>query len=224
MAAPSISPFGSSQTFAENSLGPEGVVFLGSAPTIRDAEGNFVGGSLHVSGLLPEDRVFIRNQGNDPGHIGVSGNEVSFGGTVFGTLHGGNGTPLLVEFNDHAELRAINALTQNLRYTNTSDTPTSSRVMVINLIDGSGADLGLIGSSTRFVQYPLGSSANMQLAGTTLASTSLVDIDGDGDKDLVGSYSGSSSSPATFAVWRNGTLGTAGNSPAWPTRTRPFMA
>ena len=58
----------------------------------------------------------IRNEGGGAGQIGVSGGNVTYGGTLIGSLTGGLGDTLTVTFNASANNRAIDALIQNLTY------------------------------------------------------------------------------------------------------------
>ena len=73
-----------------------------------------------------------------PAQIGVSGGNVTFGGTVIGTATGGTGATLTVTFNASATSAAIEALIENLTYANSSDTPTASRTLEILVTDADG--------------------------------------------------------------------------------------
>jgi len=72
-----------------------------------DADEDLAGGKPIVTGLPAFDRVTIFNQGPGAGQIGVSGHDVTFGGTVIGTFTGGVGTPLAVAFNAAATSAAV---------------------------------------------------------------------------------------------------------------------
>ena len=80
----------------------------------------------------------IRNQGTGAGEIGVSGSNVTFGGTVIGSFAGGAGSTLTVTFNADATAAAIEALIENLTYANSSDTPTASRSLELKVTDAAG--------------------------------------------------------------------------------------
>ena len=110
--------------------------------SFTDPENNFDGGTLLVSGLLAEDTVSIRNQGNGDGQIGLAGTTVSFGGEEIGAVSGGAGADLSVTFNASATSAAIEALIENLTYRNSSNTPTASRTLTVVVTDDAGANTG----------------------------------------------------------------------------------
>ncbi|MCP5155360.1 MAG: tandem-95 repeat protein [Ectothiorhodospiraceae bacterium] len=138
---------------------------VNAAPQLLDANGaavvsdadsaDFDGGQLQVSRLtgLPvqyaqiqppddgsQDQLGIRNQGSGAGQIGVSGSDVTFGGTVIGTIvsDGVDGADLIVSLNANATVAAVDALVENLTYRNISDAPLATRDVVITLSDGDG--------------------------------------------------------------------------------------
>ncbi len=167
-----------SVTFGENTVNTTPQL-IDASVTITDPEGNFNGGKLTVSGLLGEDSVAIRNQGTAASEIGVSGSNVTFGGTVIGTFAGGSGTTLTVTFNASATAAAIEALIENLTYANSSNTPTASRTLTLSVTD----------SGLRFIEA---TDAANPFNGINGAYTpALADVDGDGDLDLVASGTGS---------------------------------
>lgn len=122
------------------------VIEQGSDVVVSDIDSiNFAGGTLTVEidgGLqAAEDVLSIRNQGTAGGQIGVSGNNITFGGLLIGTFTGGAGiTPLNVTFNSNASTAAITALIENITYENIGgDTPTAgSRSVTLDLTDGDG--------------------------------------------------------------------------------------
>lgn len=68
------------------------------------------------------DTLSIRNQGTADGQIGVSGSNVTFGGSTIGTITGGAGaTPLVVTFSSNATLTAIQALQDDITFQSTVD-------------------------------------------------------------------------------------------------------
>lgn len=81
-----------------------------------------------VSGALPNDVLGIRNQGTAANQVGVSGSNVSYGGTVIGTFTGGSaGAPLVITFNASATAAGVQAVAQNITYTDGIDNTISSR-------------------------------------------------------------------------------------------------
>ncbi|MCI0703908.1 MAG: FG-GAP-like repeat-containing protein [Planctomycetia bacterium] len=87
-----------------------------------------------------DDRLAIRNQGTGAGQIGVSGSDVTFGGTSIGSFTGGVGTtPLVVTLNANATPDAAQALVRNITFQNTSQTPSQTvRTVRFTLTDGEG--------------------------------------------------------------------------------------
>ncbi|HEV2746562.1 MAG TPA: putative Ig domain-containing protein, partial [Allosphingosinicella sp.] len=153
--------------------------------TFEDAEGNFDGGALTVSGLLAEDRVAIRNEGTGPGQISVAGSSISYGGTVIGTFAGGVGNTLTVTLNASATSPSVDALIQNLTYGNVSDGPAASRTLIVNVTDAAGDDFGPATVPATFTA--LTGAAN-PMAGIDVgyrSAAGYLDLDGDGDLDMV---------------------------------------
>ncbi|MBK7954247.1 MAG: hypothetical protein IPK02_09950 [Candidatus Accumulibacter sp.] len=111
---------------------------------VQDSDSaNFDGGSLWVffaSGQAAADTLAINNQGTSPLQIGVSGSNVTFGGTVIGTFAGGTGgAPLVVSFDADATPEAVRYLTQNITYQyNDAPAPESTRSVAFRLFDGDG--------------------------------------------------------------------------------------
>ena len=65
---------------------------------------------------------------------------------AFGTATGGQGGSFTVTFNASVTSPAVDALIQRLSYANVSDTPTATRALTLNVVDGTGA--GLVGISS----------------------------------------------------------------------------
>ena len=94
---PDISLPGSSISYTEN----DPPVILDGGVTVSDPDSfDFSGGMLSVSfsaGGTADDRLAIHHEGSGGGQVGVTGSNVSYGGTTVGTFTGGTGTnPLVV--------------------------------------------------------------------------------------------------------------------------------
>jgi hypothetical protein len=179
--SPVLTDFATAITFAENTVNAAPQL-LDVDVTFTDVEGTFDGGTLSLSGLLAEDTVTVRNQGIGAGEIGIDGANVSYGNVVIGVLAGGVGATLTITFNAAASSTSIDALIQNLSYANASDTPTTSSELLLNVTDAAGGDLtsptsftALTGAANTFAGIDVGG----------YSKPSFVDLDGDGDLDLV---------------------------------------
>jgi len=106
---PTLTGWGPSVTFAENLVNATPQL-LDADVVFSDVDNNFNGGRLTLSGLLAEDRASVRNEGTGAGQIGLSGANVTFGGVLIGTLSGGSGATLTINFNAAATSAAIDAL------------------------------------------------------------------------------------------------------------------
>jgi choice-of-anchor C domain-containing protein len=189
--APTLSGLNSPITYVENAAAQ----VIDASMVLGDAEGNFAGGRLLVSGLLAEDRVSILNQGNGAGQIGLAAGNVSYGGIVIGTVAGGSGSTLTVTLNASASVAAVDALVQALTYANASDTPTASRTLLVNLVDGAGAELPTMSG---FAELTGAANPFAALGSPTRSVIATGDIDGDGDADLV-----VGASDGSFTTYRN---------------------
>ncbi|MBL8451044.1 MAG: hypothetical protein JNM32_14125, partial [Dechloromonas sp.] len=120
-----------------------GVVLDSAVQLVYSGANSFNGGSLTVSYVSgsgrAEDQLSIRNEGNGAGQVGVSGSNVSYGGTVIGTINaadtGANGDQLVINFNANATDQAIERVIENLGYQTTSDGPNASRTISIVVRD-----------------------------------------------------------------------------------------
>ncbi|MRG46699.1 T9SS type B sorting domain-containing protein [Chitinophaga sp. SYP-B3965] len=88
----------------------------------------------HVNG---QDILGIENQGTGPGQIGISGGNVTIGGTIFATFTGGiSPAPLVIIMNSAASHAAVTALLRALTYSNNSNNAnTNVRSISIALTD-----------------------------------------------------------------------------------------
>ncbi|CAO3380534.1 DUF4347 domain-containing protein [Azospirillum argentinense] len=116
------------------------VIDQGTAAAVTDSDSaTFNSGNLTVAvdGVTANDVLGIRNQGTGAGQIGVSGSDVTYGGTVIGSVAGGNGSNLVITFNANANAAAVSALMANVTYATTS-TANSSRLVSFTVTDDTG--------------------------------------------------------------------------------------
>ena len=104
---------------------------LATGIVVTDAEGNFGGGALVVSGLQAEDRVVVLETGG----ICVSRGAVSFAGVVIGAVSDAVGADFAVTFTAAAITAAVQATARALHCANVSDTPTQSWDLTVTLTD-----------------------------------------------------------------------------------------
>jgi trimeric autotransporter adhesin len=142
------------------SLGPTGVSFTeGGAPIfiapllgLSDVDSdNFDGGVLQISVIAnstPSDVLGINNQGMGAGQIGVSGNNVFFGGTLIGTFSS-TSSSLTVALNANATKLQMLALIPNITFSVSGHDPVAAtRQAVLTLSDGDG---GTSAAQTKFI-------------------------------------------------------------------------
>ncbi|MDQ3124242.1 MAG: cadherin domain-containing protein, partial [Pseudomonadota bacterium] len=106
--------------------------------TFTDVGIGYSGGNLTVSGLDPTDLLSIRNMGNGPGQIGVSGATVSFGGVPIGTITTPPAGSYVVTLNANANRAAIEALVEALEFRSTSDIPVSTHALFLQITNTNG--------------------------------------------------------------------------------------
>src|SRR5262249_25931914 len=71
-------------------------------------------------------------------HIGFDGTTVMANGTAIGTASGGIGNDFVVTFNASASSIFVDALIEQLTYSNASDAPTKFRTLPLDVVDGGG--------------------------------------------------------------------------------------
>lgn len=181
--APVMTGLAARISFTETQVNSSPAQSLGLAVTITDAEADFNGGRLTVSGLVPADRVGIA----DTSSIAVVGTEtrtVRFNDTVIGTVEGGAGADLVVTFDAAATLAGITAVVNALTYQQLTQAPVTSHELFIALTDAAGNGLG----DTSGIAFSFSEQADSPFAGTDFglnADPTFADLDGDGDLDLV---------------------------------------
>ncbi len=141
--------------------------------TVADADStDFAGGTLSVgisAGGATGDRLSIFNQGIGAGQIGVSGNDVTYAGTIIGSFSGGlnSGSPLVINLNAFADTTSTQALMRNITFWNTSDNPVAAaRTIDFTLTDGDGGTSNTISQSatvTATADAPFAANDNIGL-------------------------------------------------------------
>jgi peroxiredoxin/phage terminase large subunit-like protein len=138
--APVITAFDTTVSYTENAA----ALLVDSNAVVADVDSaDFATGKLTVQLITngqSTDRLEIRNQGVAASQIGVSGTNVTFGGTVIGTFTGGTGaTALVVTFNADATSARVQTLLRNITYRSLSVAPvTTARTVRVTLTDGDG--------------------------------------------------------------------------------------
>lgn len=124
-------------------IGLPGVGIDGRASIVDPHTASYNSGTLTVTltaNGTADDRVEIRNTGTGPGQIGVSGNDVTYGGITIGSFSGGVGiAPLMVTFNNAATPVAAEALLRSVTFRNVNSEPSLNRRSVgVVLAHGDG--------------------------------------------------------------------------------------
>jgi hypothetical protein len=153
-----------------------------------------------VIGAAPGDQLSIVTTGYGADDIIVVGGTVSYGGIPFGTVSGGDGSPLIVEFTSNAASDdAAGSLLRALRFTGSGDDPGASlRQVELTVDDGSTgasppivlpvevvpvndppvatppAGLGLVAGSERIVTIPASDPDSAQLQWTLVQAPGFV--------------------------------------------------
>ncbi|MGQ0555786.1 MAG: cadherin domain-containing protein [Nitrospiraceae bacterium] len=169
--APVITPIAPNVTFVEGELAQ----VIDATGTIVDVDStNLDGGVLTISisaNGTAGDRLMVGNWGTGPGQVGVSSSNVTYGGTVIGTVSGGTSgsDPLTVTFNTSATSVAVQEVYRSIQFTNESDNPsTATRTLAIGLTDGDG---GTATPQTKlvFVQATNDAPSDLFLSANTVA-------------------------------------------------------
>src|SRR5690606_35412106 len=108
---------------------------------------------------------------------------VTYGGVIIGQVTGGCGCePFSVTLTENATTESVQALLRNLTYANVSDQPTESRSLVLVVMDGDGDPQ--VGNLRSFAPEILPSTDDV-LDNPAIYSHQFIDMDGDGDLDLL---------------------------------------
>ena len=210
MTSPTLSELGD-VTFAENSVNLTPQV-IDSSVTFTDPDNNFNGGVLTVRGLLAEDSVSIASGvviSLSGGVVWYDADGAGAGAAVsIGVASGGVGATFTVTFNANATAAAIELVIESLTYGNSSNTPTASRTLILNVTDAAGNDM----SSDPAFAVRTGAANPFNGVDVGAQSTpTFADLDNDGDLDVV-----IGASTGVLSYFEN--TGTAGT-PAFTQRT-----
>jgi hypothetical protein len=138
--APTIGGFTTAATYRKGGT----PIAIGTNSTVGDFDStNFDGGTMTL--MLSQngestDRLTIQNQGRFAGQIGVSGQNVTYGGSVIGTFTGGQGlTSLEIHFNSAATPAAVQALLRMIMFSSAGTNPSGlARTLDVTVSDGDG--------------------------------------------------------------------------------------
>uniref|UniRef100_UPI0035B489A0 DUF4347 domain-containing protein n=1 Tax=Zoogloea sp. TaxID=49181 RepID=UPI0035B489A0 len=141
---------GAAQTLAYTENGVATPIDKVVTVTDPDAPANFNGGWLQAqitTNGAAEDQLSVLNQGTGSGQIGISGSNVTYAGTVIGSVDasytGVNGSALRINLNGSATPAAVQALARVIAYSNNSDAPSvSNRTVTFTLNDGGNTGSG----------------------------------------------------------------------------------
>ena len=178
-------------TFLENTVNAVPQV-IDADVTLTNPDNYFNLGTLVVSGLLPVETVGIKNGAVIYASAGTVYYDLDGEGLPFavGTTSGGGGSTFTVTFNGLATTAIVELVIESLTYANSSDTPTASNTLTIDVTNGAGENLG--GAP----EYTLraGALSPVNAINNTLGlypAPVLVDLNNDGLLDLVfGRYAG----------------------------------
>jgi hypothetical protein len=111
------------------------------AASYTDADSTTTSGGtvvVAIASAVGTDRLSVANQGTAAGQIGVSGTQVTFGGTALGTVSGGTGTTsLTITLANGATPAGVQALLRALQYESTASSPvTTNRTVTATITDG----------------------------------------------------------------------------------------
>ena len=158
-----------------------------STAIIEDTDStDFDGGTLTISYTITGDagdQLSVRNQGTGVGQIGFDGTNITYEGSIIGTiqpspLNGINGNTFGVSLTSNATPIATTALLKNVTFQNTSENPTANRTLYITVQDGDG------GTSTAITQVISITAVNDKPNLTNLDNTSFTALN-DGTIKLI---------------------------------------
>jgi VCBS repeat-containing protein/predicted outer membrane repeat protein len=121
-------------------------VLLDTTAVVSTTGSSWTGGVLDVQvtgNAYTGDKLRLQNQGTAAGQVGVSGTNVTYGGTTIGTLAGQDTTGLSVTFNASATTVSVRSVVRRIQF-NPDDENTSSlqRTVSYSLSDGTHPGAG----------------------------------------------------------------------------------
>ncbi|WP_290661605.1 DUF4347 domain-containing protein, partial [Aquabacterium sp.] len=159
-----------------------------AASAVLSSGYGYNGGNLTVSftagSTSAEDVLGVRNQGAGAGQIGVSGANITYAGTLIGTVTGGSGgASLVITLNGNATDAAVSALINNVTYQNTNtSTPSSTNRAVRYVLTSSAGQASLDNNVTVTVTAVNDAPVNTKPgAQSTNEDTNLVFSSGNGN-------------------------------------------
>ncbi|MEK6263038.1 MAG: hypothetical protein AABP62_31040, partial [Planctomycetota bacterium] len=152
--APVVGAFDATVNYTAN--GP--VVLLDQNATVTDVDTTrFNGGALTISLTANAEATDLLGIRQVTRLIVVSGSNVTYRGTIVGTLAGGVGTAdLVITFNANATVSAVQTVLRNVTYRSVSANPsTAPRTVRITLTDGGGATSNLPTKNINVTAVPI---------------------------------------------------------------------
>lgn len=103
--------------------------------------------SVDLSGNQPEETLSIRHEGMEDGQVGINGENITFSGTVVGSIQRFSSERFSIEFNAAADDDVVSAVLRNIQYNNSKEIFSSvSRTIILEVTVGGetfGFDGGL---------------------------------------------------------------------------------
>ena len=167
-------------------LEPELYLTEGDAPvqidgdvTVSDAEDDYDGGSLVVSGLAGGGVVTIVSGGSLA--FDSTTGQLTYGGVLIGTVSGGSGVDLVVQFTADTTSAHVELLIESLFYQNVSHDPAFENALSFTLTDGAGNTS--VDGTAYSAAGPDDPFTGLDIHGFSRAA--FADLDGDGDQDVI---------------------------------------
>ena len=149
-----------------------------------EPDNEFEGQTLTITGLLPEDSLYVQDNPTFDLAIDTVTGEVRYREEVIAHIDlsamGQNGDDLRIDFNELTNEVSANVILNNLVYANGSDVPTEQRQLKAVLLDAEGK---LTAMQTQLL-FTRNDANDIDLSNHAYGVPAFVDIDGDSDLDL----------------------------------------